>query len=301
VAIARSVSLSGVQRIAVLVPGAGAGRHNLEAVLEADGRTSSALTSFSVGTSLPDLAVDLGGAQTESGLVRLIAHVRNVGLGNAPSTDLTLWDGEPDAGTLVTVLAVDALAAGAEAFVPAEITLAEGTHTVAGWVNRAAAIEEFDRSNNVARFNITVGPGAQPPSTCTVQAASSVYRLGDPIVIQGQAPDGIYCAAVVSNGVWIVGDPGPGGILASATVTSTGGVIPQTQVWIAAALGSYDVLLISGACGTGGTIVAASDPGVVSGFQVMGEAIPAVSPAGLLALFVLIAVLGFWFLATRRV
>ncbi|HVN32814.1 MAG TPA: FG-GAP-like repeat-containing protein, partial [Thermoanaerobaculaceae bacterium] len=182
VAIARSVSLSGVQRIAVLVPGPSAGRHNLEAVLEADGRTSSALTSFSVGTSLPDLAVDLGGAQTESGLVSIIAHIRNVGLGDAPGTDLALWDGEPDAGTLVTVLAVDALAAGAEAFVPAEITLAEGTHTVAGWLDRAAAIEEFDRSNNVARFDITVGPGAQPPSTYTVQAASSSYRLGDPIV-----------------------------------------------------------------------------------------------------------------------
>ncbi|HVN30946.1 MAG TPA: CARDB domain-containing protein, partial [Thermoanaerobaculaceae bacterium] len=287
--------------IAVLVPGPSAGRHNLEAVLEADGRTSSALTSFSVGTSLPDLAVDLGGAQTDSGRVRVIAHVSNIGLGDAPGTDLALWDGEPDAGALVTVVAVDALAAGAEAFVPAEITLAEGTHTLAGWVNRAAAIEEFDRSNNVARFDITVGPGAQPPSTYTVQAESSSYRLGDPIVIQGQAPDGTYCAAVVANGVWIVGSPAPGGILGSATVASTGGVIPQTQVWNAAALGSFDVLLISGACGTGGTIVAASDPGVVSGFQVMGEAIPTASPAGLLALVALIAMLGLWSLATRRV
>jgi hypothetical protein len=90
------------------------------------------------------------------------------------------------------------------------------------------------------------------------------------------------------------------GILASATLLSSGGVIPQTQVWIASALGSYDVLLLSGACGTGGTIVAASDPGAASGFDVLADAIPVLSGSGLLALVGLIAVIGLWFLATRR-
>jgi hypothetical protein len=49
-----------------------------------------------------------------------------------------------------------------------------------------------------------------------------------------------------------------------------------------------------------GTIVAASDPGVVYGFQVMGEAIPVASPVGLLALGALIALLGAWLLIIRR-
>jgi hypothetical protein len=38
---------------------------------------------------------------------------------------------------------------------------------------------------------------------------------------------------------------------------------------------------------------------VVSGFQVTGEAIPAASPAGLLALVALIAGLGVWALSRR--
>jgi hypothetical protein len=40
---------------------------------------------------------------------------------------------------------------------------------------------------------------------------------------------------------------------------------------------------------------------VVSGFQVMGEAIAAASPAGLLALVAMIALLGVWVLLTRKV
>jgi CARDB len=285
------------------VPGPDPGRHKLDAVLEAEGRSSSASTSFSVGTMLPDLAVDVSGGQTESGNVRVVAQVRNIGQSDAPDTDLALWDGEPGTGTLIIALAVGALAPGAEAFVPAEITLTEGTHTVTGWVDRSGRLEEFDKSNNVSRFDITVGPGAQPPppSAQAVQATSRMYRMGDPVLIEGQAPDGTYCAAVVPNGVWAVGDPAPPGTLSSVTVTSSGGVIPQTQVWVATALGSYDVLLISGACGTGGTIVAASDPGIASGFDVLADPIPAMSDLGLLVLVALIALLGVWLLATRRV
>jgi hypothetical protein len=304
VAIARSISLSGVSRIAVLVPGAGAGRHELEAVLEVDGRSSSAFTWFSVGTLLPDLAVDLGGAQIESGSVRVVARVRNIGQSDAPGTDLTLWDGEPGTGPLVTQLEIGALAPGAEVVVPAEITLTEGQHQVAGWVDRSEHIEEFDRSNNVARFDLVVGPGAQPPpppSGYAVQVSSRSYRMGDPVLIEGQAPNGTYCAAVLPNGLWTVGDPAPSGALSSVTVIASGGVIPQTQIWVATALGSYDVLLLSQQCGAGGTIAAASEPGVTSGFQVVGEPIPTVSGLGLLLFIALIALLGAWVLSTTRV
>jgi hypothetical protein len=293
-----------VQRILMLVPGAGAGRHDLEAVLEAAGRSSSASTSFSVGTLLPDLAVDLGGGQTESGTVRVVARVRNIGQSDAPSTDLTLWDGEPGTGTLVSELAVGSLVPGAEAFVPAEVTLTEGQHQVTGWVDRSGRIEEFDTSNNFARFDLLVGAGAQPPPPpggTSIQALSRSYRIGDPIVIEGQAPDGTYCAVVVPNGVWAVGDPAPSGILSSVTVTASGGVTPQTQIWVATALGSYDVLLLSGTCGAPGeTIVAASDPGIVSGFDVTADPIPVTSEVGLLLFIALIAILGVWLLWVRR-
>jgi len=148
-----------------------------------------------------------------------------------------------------------------------------------------------------------VGPGAQPPPPpggTSIQALSRSYRIGDPIVVEGQAPDGTYCAAVFANGVWAIGDPAPSGILSSVTVIASGGVIPQTQIWVASALGSYDVLLISGACGAGGTIVAASDPGIVSGFDVTADPIPVMSEVGLLLFIALVAILGVWLLWVRR-
>jgi hypothetical protein len=230
--------------------------------------------------------------------------VRNIGQSDAPSTDLTLWDGEPGTGTLVSELAVGSLAPGAEAFVPAEVTLTEGQHQVAGWVDRSGRIEEFDTSNNVARFDLVVGAGAQPPPPpggTSIQALSRSYRIGDPIAIEGQAPDGTYCAAVIRNGVWAIGDPAPSAILSSATVIASGGFIPQTQIWVTTALGSYDVLLLSGACGPpGGTIVAAADPGIVSGFDVTADPIPVTSDLGLFVFIALIALLGVWLLWVRR-
>ncbi len=229
--------------------------------------------------------------------------MRNIGQSDAPSTGLTLWDGEPGTGTLVSELAVGSLAPGAEAFVPAEVTLTEGQHQVTGWVDRSGRIEEFDTSNNVARFDLVVGPGAQPPPPpggTSIQALSRSYRIGDAIAIEGQAPDGTYCAVVVPNGVWAIGDPAPSAILSSVTVTASDGVIPQTQIWVTTALGSYDVLLISGVCGAGGTIVAASDPGIVSGFDVIADPIPVTSEVGLLLFIALIALLGVWLLWMRR-
>jgi hypothetical protein len=172
---------------------------------------------------------------------------------------------------------------------------------VSAWVNRSGEIEEFETSNNVASFEVVVGQTVVPPPTAaSVQTTSPFYRVGDPVFVQGTAPEGTYCGAVVCNGVWAIGDPVPPGCLSSSALASANGVIAPTQIWVAGTVGSYDVLLISGECGSGGKIVAASDPGVVSGFQVMGEAIPLASPLGLLALAALIALLGAWLLWAQR-
>jgi hypothetical protein len=48
------------------------------------------------------------------------------------------------------------------------------------------------------------------------------------------------------------------------------------------------------------TIVAASDAGVVSGFQVTADPIPALTVEGLLALAALTAVAGLWAFAMRK-
>ncbi len=125
--------------------------------------------------------------------------------------------------------------------------------------------------------------------------------MGESVRVSGSAADGQYCAAVVVNKVWTIGDPAPSGLVASATTISLGGGIPETVVWSATALGFYDVLLLSGACGVPeATILAASDAGPGAGFAVNADPIPVASRAGWLVLIVLVGLLGAWLVWLRR-
>ncbi len=332
----RSLALAGVERVSVTVPGAPAGMHSLEATLAAASGSSRASTSFSVGRALPDLTVDLGGGSTESGAVRLIGRIRNTGSRDAAATSVSFWDGEAGAGSLLQDAQIATLAAGATVYVPAEVALARGEHDLSAWVNRSGAVAEFDTGNNVARLHVSVGELAEPTPTPTVTAtptpivtatppvtptatptptvtptggapsvapAARAYRVGEAVTVTGRAPDGSYCAAIVGNAAWTIGAAAPAGALAFADVTSGGGVIPATVVWPAAAAGAYDVLLITGTCGTsGGLIVAAFDAGPAAGFDVgaFPDPIPLLS-RGAFALFVaLLALAGAWLLGGRR-
>ena len=105
------------------------------------------------------------------------------------------------------------------------------------------------------------------------------------------------------NGSWTLGQPPPAEFVASATVVSSGGVIAPTEVWASATVGSYDVLLISGACGAqDGAIVAAFDAGTAAGFDVSAGAdpIPALSRGAVAVFVMLLIALGAWLLAGRR-
>jgi hypothetical protein len=78
-------------------------------------------------------------------------------------------------------------------------------------------------------------------------------------------------------------------------------VFPETQVWVADTLGLYDVLLLSGVCGTpDATIVAAFDAGTEPGFGVGADPIPAGTRAGWLVLLALVAFIAVWMLWARR-
>ncbi len=150
--------------------------------------------------------------------------------------------------------------------------------------------------------NTTTTPTPTVAGT-SVQAELRSYRVGDPVRATGRAPEGSYCAAVVANSTWTLGSAPYPPPVARADVTSSGGVIPATEVWPAAAQGSYDLLLITGPCeAAGGLIVAAFDAGPAPGFDVGGAAdpIPLLS-RGAFALFVaLLALAGAWLLGGRR-
>lgn len=332
----RSLALAGVERVAVPVPGASAGLHTLEAILAAAGGSSRASASFSVGRALPDLTVDLGGGSSEGGTVRLIGHVRNGGSREAAATSVSFWDGEAGAGALLQDVPIAALAPGATVYVPAEVALARGEHELSAWVNRSGTVAEFDAGNNVGRLHVSVGELVEPTPTPTVTAtptpiatatptvqptatptrtvtptggatsvvpAARAYRIGEAVTVIGRAPDGSYCAAVVGNATWAIGAAAPAGALASADVISTGGVIPATVVWPAAAAGAYDVLLLAGSCGAAGaTIAAAFDAGPAAGFDVgaLSDPIPLLSHGAFAAFVALLALAGAWLLAGRR-
>jgi hypothetical protein len=216
------------------------------------------------------------------------------------------------------------------------MTLAEGTHTVTGRVDRAGSIQEFDRSNNVASFDVTVGqtppgtPTATPTPTSTptptptfsptptptftptpvftptpggvlITTTLRSFRLGDPVRVRGGAPDGEYCAAVVLNGTWAIGDAVPAAIVACSSVAAGAGTVSDTALWVADANGLYDVLLLSGRCGApDATIVAAFDAGPGAGFGVGADPIPTASRAGWLLFVALLAALGAWLLWVRK-
>ncbi|TAM45853.1 MAG: hypothetical protein EPN53_14260 [Acidobacteria bacterium] len=80
-------------------------------------------------------------------------------------------------------------------------------------------------------------------------------------------------------------------------------MIPATEVWPAAAPGSYDVLLFTGGCGAPGpTFVGASDAGPAAGFDagVISDPIPLLS-RGAFALFVgMLALAGACLLGGRK-
>jgi hypothetical protein len=89
--------------------------------------------------------------------------------------------------------------------------------------------------------------------------------------------------------------------VANAMAVSAGEVVPETVVWVAGTVGSYDALLPSSPCGDPGSlIVAASDAGPAPRFGVGADPVPTAPRAGWLALVALIALPGAGALSVRR-
>ena len=117
-----------------------------------------------------------------------------------------------------------------------------------------------------------------------------------------QKPPRAYCLAIVPNATWDVPCPAPADPKALHDVASVNGVIESTVVWPQVEAGSWDALLISGACGQDGDVIAAWDAGEAAGFVVTDEAdpIPAVGVLGLTALAAVLALLALRALQRRR-
>ena len=302
----RRLDGAGVRQAAVPLGVVSPGTHRLEAtLLSEDGARSQASAEFRVGGSLPDLAVDLGATTLESGEVRSVAIISNRGGREAPATEIALWDGSPAAGVLLHSGAVPAVGVGSNAVLMSLHQLAQGSHELHAVVDPAGSLREYDEANNEATFalDVAVAPTPSPtpsPGALSIEPVAAWLRPGAAVSVRGRAPDGTYCVVLVTDAEWALGGGQPVDVVARREVVAAGGVIPATEVWVAATVGEYDVLLVEGACGAGGHIVAVAGGGPEPGLVVADMPIPVLSPSGLVLLLVLMLLAGACALAVRR-
>jgi len=291
------VDVAGLRRLAVPIPGVGAGRHELVAHLVDAGLESRATTSFRVGAALADLAVELSAGQSPGTPVVANLRIRNLGQGAAGGTNAELWEGDPASGTRLAELVVPPLGGGEAQWLTSNVSLPAGVHEIVAAVNRGGLIPEFDVTNNTASLEVTVTESQVPePGTISVVPNSRAYGVGEEVWVSGSARDGTYCLLIVPNGVWNVGQPVPASYVAHTTLTAVSGALVPCCVWHAARPGAYDLLVTEPGCPVNGVILAALDSGAAPAFQVNGGAVPLIDPWLMLFTVAFVGILGAWVL-----
>ncbi|NOR53317.1 MAG: hypothetical protein GQ536_04445, partial [Candidatus Aminicenantes bacterium] len=131
----------------------------LKAELQKDGLTSSKQTSFSYGSTLPDLTV--GGLTYESENLdyTIRAEVVNQGLTQSAASSVTFYEGDPDAGgVLLQEVGIGALDSGGSAEVEIEWSGQgkSGDRVIYAVVDRSNAVKEFNEGNNKAYLSLSI-------------------------------------------------------------------------------------------------------------------------------------------------
>jgi hypothetical protein len=104
--------------------------------------------------------------------------------------------------------------------------------------------------------HLWAGAWAPPPPAPAVAVQSRAVAAGGAIVAEGALPDGSYRLAVVPNAAYVPGACYGGAALAAVDVAVTDGSLPATEVWPAATVGSYDLLVLGAACTPAGPLAA---------------------------------------------
>jgi hypothetical protein len=151
------VTALGIVELPLTLDGVAAGPHGLVAVMDGGGYTSRASTSFSMGTSLPDLVAGLPFARPVSGAAwKIDVAVQNSGRTQAGATDVLARDAET--GAPLGAASVPALAAGAMAVASIDWNVlgAGGSREVEVVADAGASVVEFREDNNAARATLEV-------------------------------------------------------------------------------------------------------------------------------------------------
>ncbi|MGB9700380.1 MAG: hypothetical protein ACPL5I_13470 [Thermodesulfobacteriota bacterium] len=135
-----------------------AGLNTLQAVLTADGLSSSKETSFTYGSSLPDLAAWINGAKVENGLIKLSITVLNRGKFASLPTLLKLYDGQIDEGKLLAIFEVRSLSPKESLTFTYQIPISgrTGVNEFITLVGQEPQLIDFNKTNNESRISLQV-------------------------------------------------------------------------------------------------------------------------------------------------
>jgi hypothetical protein len=137
----------------------GSGTLVLKAELQRDGLTSSKQTSFSYGSTLPDLT--LGGLTYESENLdyTIRAEALNLGLTQGAASHVAFFEGDPDAGgELIQEVGIGALDSGGSVEVEIEWSGKgkSGDREIYAVVDRSNAVKEFNEGNNESYLSLSI-------------------------------------------------------------------------------------------------------------------------------------------------
>jgi hypothetical protein len=147
----------GVVELPVELAAVTPGRHELVAIIEGGGYRSEASASFSMGSSLPDLAPGLATARPVSGASwKIDVAVQNIGRSDASASLLVARD--PVSGASLGAASVPPLAAGAAALVSLDWNVlgAAGAREIEVAADAGSSVVEFREDNNLSQATLEV-------------------------------------------------------------------------------------------------------------------------------------------------
>jgi uncharacterized membrane protein len=177
----QSVSLNGFSTLDYTLPLVTPGRHTLRGVLTARGLTSTKETTFTYGSGLPDLTVQLLWDQVigQSSL-NLTITAANQGKSPSGAVTLHLYDGEISGEKILSTFDIPTLSQGQSQTLTYELNLLEraGPNTLSGVIDPSNTVYEFNESNNGDQISFTV-----PDITLSTTLEKDVYFTGETVSV----------------------------------------------------------------------------------------------------------------------
>jgi uncharacterized membrane protein len=177
------VSLNGYSTTDIVLKTVDPGAHLLKCILTAGDLKSEKETTFTYGSILPDLILQLSTDQTiEQSTLKLFITAINQGNTETGTTTLHLYDGTVLSGTILTTLDVNGLSSGESQSFTYNLNVLgrTGKNIFSARIDPGDVVDEFNESNNESQLSLTV-----PELTLSTVLEKDVYSIGETLFITG--------------------------------------------------------------------------------------------------------------------